>query len=93
MPRAPFQVPASSYAAKRKPCSSAFKDAPRGTSTAGTRHRPDQETFTSGEQQQLARDREERRMERERKEQRCREACAPVIELGANSQCMANCRG
>jgi hypothetical protein len=51
------------------------------------------ETFTPGEQQKLAREREERRQERERKEQRCREACGPVIELGANSQCMANCRG
>lgn len=51
------------------------------------------ETFTPGEQQELAREREERRQERERKEQRCREACAPVIELGANAQCMANCRG
>ena len=51
------------------------------------------ETFTPGEQQELAREREERRKERERKEQRCREACAPVTELGENSKCMANCRG
>ena len=52
-----------------------------------------QETFTPGEQQQLAHDREVRRQERERHEQRCREVCAPVTDLAENAKCMGNCRG
>jgi hypothetical protein len=51
-----------------------------------------QETFTPGEQQQLAHDREVRRQERERHEQRCKEVCAPVTDFAENSKCMANCR-
>jgi len=51
-----------------------------------------QETFTPGEQQQLARDREERRKERERHEQRCKEVCAPVTDFAENAKCMASCR-
>ena len=52
-----------------------------------------QETFTPGEQQQLAHDREVRRQERERHEQRCREVCAPVTDFAENAKCMGNCRG
>ena len=51
-----------------------------------------QETFTRGEQQQLARDREERRKERERHEQRCKEVCGPVTDFAENDKCMASCR-
>ncbi|HMF43515.1 MAG TPA: hypothetical protein VKQ32_22735 [Polyangia bacterium] len=51
-----------------------------------------QETFTPGEQQQLAHDREERRKERERHDQRCKEVCAPVTDFAENAKCMANCR-
>lgn len=51
------------------------------------------ETFTPGEQQQLAHDREVRRQERARQEQRCKEVCAPVTDFAANARCMGNCRG
>jgi hypothetical protein len=51
------------------------------------------ETFTPGEQQQLAHDREVRRQERERQEQRCKEVCAPVTDFAANARCLGNCRG
>ena len=51
-----------------------------------------QETFTPGEQQQLAHDREVRRQEQERHEQHCREVCAPVTDFGENAKCIANCR-
>jgi hypothetical protein len=50
------------------------------------------ETFTPGEQKQLAADREERRKERARQEQRCKEVCAPVTDFAANARCMGNCR-
>jgi hypothetical protein len=50
------------------------------------------ETFTPGEQQQLAVEREERRKERERHEQRCKEVCAPVTDFAENARCMGNCR-
>jgi hypothetical protein len=52
-----------------------------------------QETFTPGEQQQLAHDREVRRQEQERHDRRCREVCAPVTDFGENSKCLSNCRG
>jgi hypothetical protein len=51
------------------------------------------ETFTPGEQQQLAHDREVRRQERARQEQRCKEVCAPVTDFAANARCIGNCRG
>jgi hypothetical protein len=51
-----------------------------------------QETFTPGEQQQLAHEREVRRQEQQRHEQRCRAVCAPVTDLAENTRCMANCR-
>ena len=50
-----------------------------------------QETFTPGEQQQLAHDREVRRQEKERHEQHCREICAPVTDFAENAKCIANC--
>jgi hypothetical protein len=50
------------------------------------------ESFTPGEQQQLAHDREERRQERARQEQRCKEVCAPVTDFSANATCLGNCR-
>jgi hypothetical protein len=50
------------------------------------------ESFTPGEQQQLAHDREVRRQERIRQEQRCKEVCAPVTDFAANARCMNNCR-
>jgi hypothetical protein len=50
------------------------------------------ESFTPGEQQQLAHDREVRRQERARQEQRCKEVCAPVTDFAANARCMNNCR-
>jgi hypothetical protein len=50
------------------------------------------ETFTPGEQQQLAVDREERRKEKIRHEQRCKEVCAPVTDFAENAKCMSNCR-
>ncbi|HEY7372477.1 MAG TPA: hypothetical protein VIF57_09990 [Polyangia bacterium] len=50
------------------------------------------ESFTPGEQQQLAHDREVRRQERIRQEQRCKEVCAPVTDFAANARCLNNCR-
>jgi hypothetical protein len=50
------------------------------------------ESFTPGEQKELANEREERRKEKARKEQRCQEVCAPVTDFAANARCMSNCR-
>jgi hypothetical protein len=51
-----------------------------------------QETFTPGEQRQLAHERQERQAERARQEQRCKEVCAPVTDFAANARCLGSCR-
>jgi hypothetical protein len=51
-----------------------------------------QETFTPGEQQELARERAIRQEEQRRHEQRCHEVCAPVTDFAENAKCLANCR-
>lgn len=50
------------------------------------------ETFTPGEQQGLAHQRQERQAQKARQEQRCKEVCAPVTDFAANARCMGNCR-
>jgi hypothetical protein len=51
-----------------------------------------QETFTPGEQQELARERARRQEEQRRHEERCHEVCAPVTDFAENAKCLANCR-
>lgn len=50
------------------------------------------ETFTPGEQRELAHDRAVRDAEKARQEQRCKEICAPVTDFSANAACLAHCR-